>query len=189
MATYSKLEKIRKAIIQNSKRPFEMEPTVNSLLDWLQQIPFPPYQNKSSWREILNLFPPSENPPELQSGLQVRINFKLYTSQQSYMITLLECLDSDASDINIITVHKNWQHAELLKQKSIDISYHQAFTDMLKAKHTLWAQTYRLLYLHEALNSCLLAIMGNELKGVPPIETKEAVKKPHVQITAFPDPE
>lgn len=183
-----KISKLKKAINNNNKKKFQLDETVASLLDWFSQIQFPHYPDAEYWNDIVTVFPDHPNEAEVPSdGLKIRISLKLYTATNAYMITILECLNNDANDINIITVHVNWDETELQVEESLGKKYNKQFTDMLKAKHTIWAQTYRLLELHTALDSCMMAIMGHELKGTAPKTQKEILKHPLHQKAEFPD--
>ncbi|MFQ5454426.1 MAG: hypothetical protein ACE5D6_09615, partial [Candidatus Zixiibacteriota bacterium] len=80
-----------------------------------------------------------------------------------------------------------WKDQEWHIQKILDQTYNDEFNDVLKAKHTIWAQTFREHELHEALNSSLIAIMGNELVGEQQDYIhKEIIKNPLPLKTTFP---
>ncbi len=84
-------------------------------------------------------------------------------------------------------MHVNWKSNEWRLQKALEEVYTGQFDDALKAKHTIWAQTFRQWQLHEALNGCALAILGQELAGESCTEKEgESVEQVYPTIVRFP---
>lgn len=158
--------------LQKKKQVFEINFDLNKvraeLCDWLEQIPFPFYSDASNWNDLIKEYRDDDNQKKQTSGIKLRLRLKLYTTKNEYILSIVECLDSDSLDNNIVVVHVNWKHDELNSFEAINHEYQLHFDSLLKAKHTIWAQTFKLKELNDALDQCALAILGNELKGSPP---------------------
>lgn len=162
------LKNIRKAIRTQFNTGFNLETAKHNILDWLNQIKFPMYSNCTDWEDCLIVHADETEqaiPP--QDGFKLRFNLKLYTMHHSYLLSIIECFSTQDKKVGIITVHQNWDEKEFKIQKAIETSYQKNFQDALRAKQTIWAQTFFEDKLFEGLNSCALAILGNELKGEP----------------------
>lgn len=158
------------------------------LLDWLAQLKFPPYEGLNGWDDCIREFAVKEDEP--RGGLRIRLALRLHTGQNCYLLSIMECPDSGSPDVHILTAHVNWKQQEWQIQRVLDDSYGHGFKDMLKAKHTVWAQTFRDYELHEALNAAAIAILGNELVGGDhPDKPKEHLKPLVTQKASFPKPE
>jgi len=143
----------------------DIESTRRELLDWLEQLPFPAYPDVSRWEDCVKTFPLDENDKKSDSGLRIRLAVRLFTAQNRYVISIMESLDPSSRGVFILTAHVNWKESERKKQMMVDRGYIGHFDDVLKARHTIWAQTVRQGELHDGLNSCATAILGNELTG------------------------
>lgn len=142
------------------------------LLDWLRQLTIPPQMGVSSWEEILKEFPAESDEPDGKPATGMRLCFAvpLHTASNRYVLSILECLGDDARGVFILCAHVNWNDAERRTQRAVQQCYAGVFDDVLKAKHTIWAQTFRPGELAEGLNASALAILSNELITRPPEE-------------------
>jgi hypothetical protein len=77
----------------------------------------------------------------------------------------MECLERDSRGVYLISVHVNWKMQERQMQKLVEEGYRGRFDDTLRAKHALWAQTYRPREFTDALSACFKAILSHELKA------------------------
>ncbi len=158
------------------------------LLDWLMQWNRPDDPDSNDWADLVQEFPADPGDNELTSGMRMRLVVRLATSENHYLIAVLESLGPDSRGVYFISVFVNWKENEYRFQQVVESSYAGHFDDTLKAKHTLWAQTFRPRELLDALNSCAVAILGHELI-VPPIdETPDMVKRRPGEIPSFPEP-
>ena len=167
----AKIDKIRKAIKEEFEKQMprvDVENAKQELLDWLSQLKLPAYPAANSWEDCLLVFDdkPGEEIPE--EGLKIRLALRLFTRENSYLIAIMECLDQKARGVSLLSTHVNWKNDERLVQKAIEEKYVGQFTDMPRAKHIIWAQTFRERELHEALNATAIAILGHELVGERP---------------------
>ncbi|MEE9441527.1 MAG: hypothetical protein V3V99_02525 [candidate division Zixibacteria bacterium] len=146
----------------------DIEKTRNEFLAWLNQMKFPGYGQVDSWEDwiYLSAEEPSEDIPT--SGTKVRLSVKFYTSHNRYLISILEPLDIKSRETYIICVHTGWKDDERRFQKRIEKEYTGEFNENLRAKHTVWAQTFRDGELIDALNACGAAILARELAIEPP---------------------
>ena len=64
---------------------------------------------------------------------------------------------------------------------ALDLAYVAAgrFDGFLKAKHNRWTQTFRVDELHNALDSCAMAILGHELVPKPQSHDAKDARVPH----------
>lgn len=188
--TREKLKKIRSAIRASHKDIMNIELIRAELIDWLSQISFPAYPNAASWEECIVTYPEKNDkkvPPG--DGIKLRLSLKLYTTQHHYLLSIIECFNPDASKVGILTIHVNWDEKEYNIQKSIETSYKQQFEDSLHARQTIWAQSFYFTEFCEALNSCALAILGNELLGSSEDKNRQTIKHPPSIKTSFPKSE
>ncbi len=147
----------------------DVEKVRQGVLDWLRQIKYPSGSTGSSWEEQLTVYPSDEGDKKLESGVKIRLALTLRTAQNSYVLTIMECLAPDSREVYILSAYANWKETEKRFQKSLDKGYLGRFEDVLRARHTIWAQTFRESELPEALNSCALALLGNELQAPGPV--------------------
>lgn len=186
-----KLKQIRKEIRKNAKT-LDFDFLKSEFLDWLSEVNFPDYPACQNWIDCLKIFPAPSDEFILNntSGTYLRLALKLYTSNNKYVISVIQCLAPGAEDVGIITVFVNWNQTEKKFQEKLERSYANKFEDILKAKHTIWAQNFRQVEFHEALDKCAIAILGNELKGeLVPYKDNHIIKISHASIPQFPKPE
>ena len=174
--------------LQKSEPLMDVETVRQTFLDWLAQIKLPAFPNADSWDDCLMVYPPSPEEQFLEEGIKIRLSLRLYTSQNQYLISIMECLEPSSRGIYIICTHVNWQKSEWQIQKAVEEKYAGELIDVLKAKHTVWAQTFRYQEFHQALNSCAVAMLGNEFRGEPcnnePAGTR--IEHPTLQTLDFP---
>ncbi|MCP4685548.1 MAG: hypothetical protein GY867_08860 [bacterium] len=160
------IEAIKSAIVDQHQRDLPLmnvEKMREGVLDWLRQIKYPSDSEGASWEDCLRVYPAGESDKSLDSGIKIRITLTLRTAQNTYLISLMECLAPDSREVYILSAHVNWKETEKRFQSSLDKGYLGRFEDVLRARHTVWAQTFRESELPEALNSCALALLGHEL--------------------------
>jgi len=164
-------EAIKQAIRDQYQRdlPFmNVENVKMVVLDWLAEVKFPDYLKAESWSDCIKTFRVDPEERKLDSGIRVRLVLPLYTRENRYMISLTEDLNPHSREIYTLCLYVNWKDDELQMQKTVEDAYSGGFIDTLKARNVLWAQTFKLQDLREALNCCAVAIMGHELVGKPP---------------------
>ncbi len=172
----SRKEEFKQAI---KKQMMKIQPRMDinevkqELLDWLEQLDFSFPGEMESWMDRIKVFPPEPGETEMESGVRMRLLLRLYTQENRYLLSIMECLDPNARGAWLISVHVNWKINEWRMQKALEKSYRGKFDDSLKARHTVWAQTVLPGGLWDALNSCALAILANELVAEPltPLES------------------
>ncbi len=158
------------------------------LLTWLEQIKYPDKTDSDAWEERLTLTPPLPEERKLESGLRIRITFRLFTEKNQYLISIMESLVPASRGNYILSTHVNWQEKERHLQKLVENAYKGQFDDLLKARHTIWIQTFRKGGLFDGLNSCAMAILENELVDKSRCQSDTgAVFKVRQTITNFPD--
>jgi len=159
-------ENKKKAVLNELKkmRPLmDVDSMKKEFLRWLDQFELPAYPDAHSWADCLKTFPPREEEHLMNKGLKLRLALKLCTVSNQYLVSILESLEPCSRGIYIISVHKNWHTGEKRLMKIIEENYAGSFNDTLRAQHSVWIQTFKADQLHEALNSCASAILGNEL--------------------------
>jgi len=164
-------QKTREAIAKKLRKEIKLmdvDEVKKEVVEWLDDIPYPEYPNKNSWAECVTTYPAKPEDKELESGIRLRISFKLYTADNEYLVSMLESLSPESRNTYFLTVHLNWKKHEKLVQEKIEMNYRGHFDDILKAKHTVWAQTFEMPEIREALGNAAKAILGLELKGDPP---------------------
>jgi len=170
------------------ERPWmDIDKIKQEFIDWLAQLRFPGNPGAAYWEDCVRVFrsDPKEELPK--TGLLVRLALRLYTTENRYLIAIMECLDPESNGVNILTTHVNWKNEEWQMQKTVDEGYTGKFIDMLRPKHTIWAQTIREGELREGLNSCAIAILGNELISEPQTQTSGEPIDPRYPLrTRFP---
>jgi len=160
--------KQKKAVLNVLKkmRPLmDVDAMKMGLLGWLEQFEFPAYPDNHSWSDCIKVFPTSEEERLITKGIRLRLAVKLFTTSNQYIISIMESLNPGSREVYIISVHVNWNTGEKRMQKLIEESYTGQFDDALRAKHSIWTQTFTASQLHDALNSCAASILGNELTG------------------------
>ncbi|MCX6835236.1 MAG: hypothetical protein NTW07_08920, partial [candidate division Zixibacteria bacterium] len=99
-------------------------------------------------------------------------------------------LEPDSRGNYLISVYVNWKAPERQMQKLVEEGYRGHFDDVLRGRHTLWAQTFRSGDLGEALDCCAKAILSNELVSRPDAARDfEKIKIPLPTAARFPKPE
>ena len=162
----------------------EME---KDFLSWLAELKFPVSPDASSWEDCLRTFPSTEEEQSLESGRRIRLALQLHTIENQYVISIIENLEPSSRGTHTICVHVNWRLDEWQKQKTVESGYTGKFDDLPKARHTIWAQTFRPGGLISALNTCAIAILGNELKGHSQTRTiGERLRHPQATSVTFP---
>lgn len=165
----------------------DLEKTKGELLDWLAQVKFPNYPGKGCWDDCIQTYPAAKGDEKLDEGLKIRLSLLLYTKTGRYVVSLMECLDPTSRETYILTCHMGWKEQERQIQEHLEQSYMGSFADVLKARHTLWVQTFKQGELGEAMDSCARAILGEELVGEPvKKETGERLSVTPSRQTVFP---
>ena len=173
--------------LQKDEPLMDIEGIKQELLDWLAQIPFPAYPGAACWEDCLQAFPAAPEEKQQKSGISIRLTLPLYTRENKYLIAIMESLDPASRGVYFLSMHVNWKSNEWRLQKALEEVYTGQFDDALKAKHTIWAQTFQQKQLHEALNGCALAILGQELAGESCTEKEgESVEQVYPTIVRFP---
>lgn len=190
------LEQVKNAIIAQMKEEqaahplMDVEAVKTDLLDWLVELKLPSGCKAASWADLIHVFPADPEDVKQTSGVRVRLALQLNTRQNKYLVSVMECLNRDSRGVYLISVHVNWRVPERQVQKLIDENYRGHFDDVLRARHTLWAQTFRPEELGEALGSCVKAILSNELVAAKPQEPEsEPIKHPRGLPPRFPQAE
>ncbi len=172
MPTLREMKKQLQAQIDAQLPPLmDVEAMRLEMLDWLAQFKAPESAGISSWEDAIRVSPTAEGDERLTSGVTIRLALPLYTRQNRYMVSVLESFARGSREVYIVTAHVNWKTDEWWRQKNVEQSYKGSFDDVLKARHTVWAQTFRAGELREALTACAIAILSHELVGVPPEKT------------------
>ena len=165
----------------------DIESTKQELLDWLAQIPFPAYPDAACWEDCLQAFPAAPEENQQKSGISIRLTLPLYTRENRYLIAIMESLDPASRGVYFLSAYANWKSNERCLQKALEEAYAGQFDDALRPKHTIWVQTFQKGELHEALNGCALAILGQELVGESCTEKEgESVEQAYPTIVRFP---
>jgi hypothetical protein len=159
------LQKILQREINQPPPSMDLDEIKGEFLEWLVGLRFPPSPDAVSWAESLQVFPPTREEKELETGRRIRMALRLYTHENQYLIALSENLAPESRGVYALSVHVNWREKEKQLQKQVEETYTGHFNDSLRPKHTLWAQTVRHEDIHEALCHCAVAILGNELVG------------------------
>jgi len=161
------------------------------ILDWLRQFRLPDYPGVSTWEECLRVFDDQPATDESdQVGVRLRYALRLFTSANKYLISIMECLGDDAQGVYIICVHANWKEDEQKLQQMVRERYAGSPGGALTAINTVWVQNFRENDIGDALGSCAVAILGNELKGEPPVEhSGQPLKNLFPVTTSFPERE
>lgn len=165
------VEAIRSAIVEQHLKSLplmDVEKVRQAVVEWLRQVKYPAGAEGSSWEDELRVFPPEDGEQASTSGVKIRLALTLHTSRHSYLITIMECLALDSREVYILSAHTNWKETEKRLQRALEEGYVGRFEDVLRARHTIWAQTFREQELADALNACALALLGNELAAHRP---------------------
>lgn len=173
-----------------AKPLMDVDATKTELACWLAEMKLPPGCQAATWENLIKAFP--NKPEELNetTGVRMRLALPLVTKENKYLIAVLECLDPDSRGNYLIGVYVNWKAPERQMQKLVEESYRGHFDDVLRGRHTLWAQTFHAGELADALNCCAKAILSNELVSRPEARPEcEKIKIPSPTAARFPKPE
>ncbi len=180
MAVSKELKAAVLSELQKSNPLMDLDAVKGEFLEWLADLKFPGLAEGNGWERRLKVFPASSEEFGLTTGRRVRLALSLRTKVNRYAITITETLDLPGRGVYVLALFNDWQQAERQKIQNLEQRYLGEFDDRLRAKHTLWAQTFRAGELRDALNSCALAILGNELteKQDPELESAPIEKRP-----------
>lgn len=133
------------------------------VLEWLQYMRIPDNAPYESWEQAIDIFPAKPDEATLESGLRLRLCFRLFTRENQYLISILESLHPMSRGVYALTVHTNWHPGEEQLQRAVEETYIGSFDDQLRAHHTLWAQNITYSTLREGLDASACAMLSNEL--------------------------
>ena len=168
----------------------DVETIKAEFLDWLEELHFPANPHATGWIDCLKVNPPTAEEHKLSEGRRIRFSLNLHTSQYHYLIAIIESYAPDSRETYMVSVHVRMKQEEWQMQRLVESQYGGEFADIPKARHTIWAQTFRKGGLGEALNACAKAILGHELH--PPGEAhQDGTPVPHSipKIISFPNVE
>ena len=175
----SQKEQIADAILTELQKDLplmDVHKVREELTTWLKQLPLPNNSNANSWDELIKEFPVKENEKELTGGLKIRLSLRLSTPSNNYIISIIESFVPSSREKYIIAVFSGWKKDEWAMQKHIDELYKGGFNDTIRTKHIIWAQNFTKSTFEQALNSCAIAIMGNEINEVKSISKNKQIK-------------
>jgi hypothetical protein len=153
-------------------------------------LKLPAGSSAQSWEELIQTFPALPSELNETSGVRMRLALRLFTTDNTYLISVMECLERDSRGTYLISVHVNWSLQERQVQKMVEESYRGQFDDTLRAKHALWAQTYRSREFPDALAACFKAILSHELKaGLERNESATPINPVLPTVARFPEPD
>lgn len=183
-------DRAKAAIVAKSEgysAPMNIEVVKEELLDWLAHLKFPGAPQAASWEDCLRVYPPRPEDTSLDSGLRPRLGLRLHTRSNEYLLLIIESLDPQSSQVYFVTVHRNWKEHEKAMQRMVREGYGREFDTVLTAGHTIWAQTFRLRELHDALDACTVAMLGYELVNPGNLQAPaESLRPPHPGSLNFP---
>ena len=146
-----------------AKQHLDVEAVRTELARWLAEVRLPAGSKTDTWEGLIQVFPCQPEEKNETSGVRIRLALPLATKENKYLIAVLECLEPDSRGNYLISVYVNWKAPERQMQKLVEERYRGYFDDVLRGRHTLWAQTFREGELTDALNCCAKAILSNEL--------------------------
>ena len=181
----------RKSKEAPEKKPLlDVEAARSELLHWLTEMKLPPGSKASAWEGLIQVFPGKPEEDSATSGVRLRLALPLATKENKYLIAVLECLELDSRGTYLICVYVNWKAPERQMQKLVEEGYRGHFDDVLRGRHTLWAQTFRSGELTSALACCAKAILSNELVSRPETGLEsETFRITSPAVARFPKPE
>lgn len=166
------------------------EAVKDELLNWLAEFRLPSGSQGQSWSDLVQVFPSDPEDLVATTGVRIRLALLMATRENQYLIAIMECLELDSRGVYLMSVHVNWKFHEQQIQRLVEENYRGQFDDILRARHTLWAQTFRDGELADALTSSVKAILSNELVAQKPSDVEgEKIKRPQLAIARFPKPE
>jgi hypothetical protein len=173
-----------------TKPLMDVDATRTELVCWLAEVKLPPGCQATTWESLIKTFPSKLEEKMETSGVRIRLALPLVTKENKYLIAVLERLEPDSRGNYLISVYVNWKAAERQMQKLVEEGYHGHFDDVLRGRHTLWAQTFRAGEMANALDCCAKAILSNELVARPDtVLDCEKIKVPSTTAARFPKPE
>jgi hypothetical protein len=167
------LYKVAREAKKKAKEGPEIKPLMDveaarvELVQWLAEIKLPPGCQATTWEGLIQAFPSKSEEKSETAGVRLRLALPLSTKENKYLIAVLECLEPDSRENYLISVYVNWKAPERQMQKLVEEGYRGHFDDVLRGRHTLWAQTFRSGELADALDCCAKAILSNELVSRP----------------------
>ena len=168
----------------------DVEATRAELMSWLAEVKLPPGCRAGHWENLIQVFPTTHEEAGLKSGVRLRLALPLSTRENKYLIAILECLELDSRENYLVAVYVNWKAPERSIQKMVEEGYRGHFDDVLRGRHTLWAQTFRLRELTNALDCCAKAILSNELVArSDAVADGEKIKITSPSVARFPKQE
>ena len=177
---------VKKELLKNEPL-MDLSAIKKDLLRWLEQLPVPGDVD-GGWEQLVQEFPAEPEDAKEDKGICIRLTVRLTTATNRYMIALMESLDPKNRSVYFATVHVNWKEDEYRKQEAVEQSYSGEFDGLLKAKHNLWTQTFRVHEIHKTLDSCAFAILGHELTKQPKKEMRgERISHDIVTAPDFPE--
>ena len=161
-------EMMKKAVRQEQAKERRLPPDKlrEMLLNWLAEIKIPAGTDADSWEDLIQVFPVNED-EERDTGLEILFAVRLATRDNRYLITIMRSLWLDHPSVGIVSTHVNWKPTERRMQAAVEKTYTGEFEDILRTKHTLWAQTFEIHEFTDALDSCAVAILSKELTAAP----------------------
>jgi len=159
-------DKIRDSIkveLLKARPLMDVDRVREEIFEWLAEIKGPVFRDVTTWEKNIKVLPLDDEDKSEVAGRRIRFALHFYTKENQYLITIIENLALSSRDVYIISVIVNWSNKERQNQQMIDQAYTGNFEDTLRARHTLWAQTFQIEELHDALSNCAVAILGNEL--------------------------
>jgi hypothetical protein len=173
------------------KKPLlDVEAARAELVRWLAEVKLPPGSKAGAWDGLIQTFPGTPEEAGETSGVRLRLALPLATKESKYLIAIMECLELDSRGNYLICVYVNWKAPERQMQKLVEEGYRGHFDDVLRGRHTLWAQTFRTGELTSALACCAKAILSNELVSRPePGLESETLRITSPAVARFPKPE
>lgn len=173
-----------------TKPLMDVEAAKVDLARWLAEMKLPPGCQATTWEGLIQAFPSKPEEKDETVGVRIRLALPLATKDNKYLIAVLECLEPDSRGNYLISVYVNWKAPERQMQKLVEEGYRGHFDDVLRGRHTLWAQTFRSGDLADALDCCAKAILSNELVSRPEATLDfERIKIPSPTAARFPKPE
>ena len=168
----------------------DAEALKSDLVRCLADLKLPAGSKAESWDDLVQFFPAPKDDESRTSGVRMRLALRLFTSANTYLLSVMECLDFDSRGVYLIAVHVNWTLPEQHVQKLVEESYQGHFDDVLRARHTLWAQTFRPREFSDAVACCFKAILSHELIAAPDAESAgQQVLRPQPAVARFPKPD
>ncbi len=169
MATAKSIKDMMRTVVrkeQARERRIQPDKAKEILLNWLVGIKIPAGSAADSWEDLIQEFPVDDD-SNRDTGAEMLLAVRLATRENRYLITVMRDLSLDQPGHGTVSTHVNWKPTEKAMQAAVERTYTGDFDDILRAKHAIWAQTFRIQELRDALNSCAIAIISHELRPAP----------------------